>query len=147
MLMLASGGIKDDCIITKVKDDDFYVVFNGACKYTDLYHIHNIKDAEFKGKDVSIEYNEERSLVAVQGPKSQSLLETVLGFKQGHFNNVGFMEAIVNDPTVHFDGKPLILSRCGYTGEDGFEVSVINADIEKFVHKLLAVKENGLEVA
>jgi len=57
------------------------------------------------------------------------------------------MEAIVNDPKVHFDGKPVILSRCGYTGEDGFEVSVINEDIEKFVHKLLAVKENGLELA
>jgi len=39
MLMLATGGIKDDCIITKLKDDDFYVVFNGACKYTDLEHI------------------------------------------------------------------------------------------------------------
>jgi glycine cleavage system aminomethyltransferase T len=53
------------------------------------------------------------------------------------------MEAIVNDSKVHFDGKPLILSRCGYTGEDGFEVSVVNEDIEKFMHKLLAVKEDG----
>lgn len=70
-------------------------------------------------------------------------METVLGFKQGHFNNLGFMEAIVNDSKVQFDGKPLILSRCGYTGEDGFEVSVVNEDIEKFMHKLLAVKEDG----
>jgi len=65
MLMLSSGGIKDDCIITKLKDDDFYVVFNGACKYTDLDHIKNVKDTEFKGKDVSIEYKEDRSLLAI----------------------------------------------------------------------------------
>lgn len=65
MLMLESGGIKDDCIITKLKDDEFYVVFNGACKYTDLEHINQIKDSEFKGKDVSIDYNEERSLLAI----------------------------------------------------------------------------------
>jgi aminomethyltransferase len=80
MLMLPSGGIKDDCIITKLKDDDFYVVFNGACKYTDLEHINQVKDAEFKGKDVSIEYKEDRSLLAIQGPKSQGLLEKVLGY-------------------------------------------------------------------
>lgn len=147
MLMLASGGIKDDCIITKLKDDDFYVVFNGACKYTDLDHINAIKDAEFKGKDVSIEYNEDRSLVAVQGPKAQSLIESVLGFSKGHFNSLGFMECIANEPKVSFDGKPIILSRCGYTGEDGFEVSVVNEDMEKFVHKLLSVKENGEDVA
>ena len=84
--MLATGGIKDDCIITKLKDDDFYVVFNGACKYTDLEHINQVKAAEFKGKDVSIDYNEDRSLVAVQGPKAQHLMEKVLGFKTGHFN-------------------------------------------------------------
>lgn len=65
MLMLETGGIKDDCIITKLKDDEFYVVFNGACKYTDLEHINHIKDSEFKGKDVSIDYNEERSLLAI----------------------------------------------------------------------------------
>lgn len=80
MLMLENGGIKDDCIVTKLKDDDFYVVFNGACKYTDLEHINSVKSAEFAGKDVSIEYKEDRSLVAIQGPKSQHLIEKVLGF-------------------------------------------------------------------
>lgn len=57
------------------------------------------------------------------------------------------MECIANNSKYHFDGKPLIVSRCGYTGEDGFEVSVVNEDIEKFVNKLLAVKEDGSEVA
>lgn len=84
--MLETGGIKDDCIITKLQDDDFYVVFNGACKYTDLDHINAVKATEFKGKDISIEYNEERSLVAIQGPKSQTLVERALGLKPNSLN-------------------------------------------------------------
>ena len=39
LLMLESGGIKDDCIITKVAEDDFYVVLNAGCKHTDLDHM------------------------------------------------------------------------------------------------------------
>lgn len=75
------------------------------------------------------------------------MLEQVLGFSAGHFSKMGFMECIADNKSVSFDGKPLIVSRCGYTGEDGFEVSVVNADIEKFVHKLLSIKEGGAEIA
>ena len=60
--MLENGGIKDDCIITKLKEDDFYVVLNAGCKFTDLEHIYNHKHAEW---DISIEYSEDNSLVAI----------------------------------------------------------------------------------
>ena len=70
--MLENGGIADDCIITKLKEDDYYVVLNAGCKFTDLEHIKNHKPADW---DVSIEYSEDNSLVAVQGPKAQHLME------------------------------------------------------------------------
>ena len=76
LLMLETGGIKDDCIITKVSDNEFYVVLNAGCKETDLAHMDAHKTADM---DVGIEYSEENSLVAVQGPKSQMLMERYLG--------------------------------------------------------------------
>jgi len=54
LIMTEKGTIKDDCIITKVTEDEFYVVINAGCKVTDLQHFNKIKDAEFKGKDVNI---------------------------------------------------------------------------------------------
>lgn len=65
LLMLANGGIKDDCIITKLADDDFYVVLNAGCKHTDLAYIRGKLAEEFAGKDVNITYSEENSLIAV----------------------------------------------------------------------------------
>ena len=67
LLMLENGGIKDDCIITKSKEDDFYVVLNAGCKFTDMDHIKAHTPSDW---DVSMEYSEENSLVAVQGPKA-----------------------------------------------------------------------------
>ena len=67
LIMLETGGIKDDCIVTKVADDDFYVVLNAGCKETDLAHWDANKPADM---DVGINYSEANSLVAVQGPKS-----------------------------------------------------------------------------
>ena len=75
LLMLENGGIKDDCIITKMDEDDFYVVLNAGCKETDLEHIEKHRT----GMDVSIETSEENSLIAVQGPMSQYLMEKLLG--------------------------------------------------------------------
>ena len=46
LIMLESGGIKDDCIITKVADDEFYVVLNAGCKETDLAHWDAYKSAD-----------------------------------------------------------------------------------------------------
>ena len=75
LLMMEHGGIKDDCIITKLKEDHYYVVLNAACKITDLMHI----DKYTKDMSVEIDYNEKNALLAVQGPKAQSLVENVLG--------------------------------------------------------------------
>lgn len=65
LIMLESGGIKDDCIITKVSEDEFYVVLNAGCKETDLQHWYSNKPNDM---DVGIKYSEDNSLVAIQGP-------------------------------------------------------------------------------
>lgn len=70
LIMNEKGGINDDCIITKVKDDSFFVVINAGCKDKDLEYMRAIKSDKFKNKDVSIQYNEDNSLIAVQGPKA-----------------------------------------------------------------------------
>jgi len=129
--MLESGGIKDDCIVTKVADDDFYVVLNAGCKETDLAHWDAHKTADM---DVGIGYSEANSLVAIQGPKSQWLLERVLNLTPNALQSMPFMTANLEH---RFDGGNLIVSRCGYTGEDGFEVSVPNANAESFMEALL----------
>lgn len=67
LIMLENGGIKDDCIITKIAEDDYYVVLNAGCKETDLAHWNEHKPADM---DVGINYSEANSLVAIQGPKS-----------------------------------------------------------------------------
>jgi len=64
LLMNEQGGIKDDCIVTKVSDDHFYVVLNAGCKDKDMEHMNNYI-GDFK--DCSLEYHseDERSLIAI----------------------------------------------------------------------------------
>lgn len=57
--MTDKGTIKDDCIITKVNEEEFYVVINAGCKVTDLAHIDKLMKAEFVGKDISIEVKDD----------------------------------------------------------------------------------------
>jgi len=67
--MNETGGIKDDCIVTKVTDDHFYVVLNAGCKDKDMEHM---KKYIGNFKDCTMEYHseDERSLIAIQGPKA-----------------------------------------------------------------------------
>ncbi len=66
LVMSDQGTIKDDCIITKVSETEFYVVINAGCKHTDLAHFDEIMAREFKGKDVAYQiYDEVNSLIAI----------------------------------------------------------------------------------
>ena len=66
LIMNEKGGINDDCIITKVTDEHFFMVINAGCKDNDLAYMNAHRTgSEWRGKDVGIHYNEDNSLVAI----------------------------------------------------------------------------------
>ncbi|EGG20047.1 aminomethyltransferase [Cavenderia fasciculata] len=133
-----NGGIIDDTMITK-KADSLYVVVNAGCADKDIAHMNN-KIAEFRasGKDVAMELMGDSALVAVQGPETERIVSQVLG---RDLSKMEFMTQM--DMTL--DGIDLIVTRCGYTGEDGFEISVPNKHAEQFTRMLLDA-ESGVVV-
>ena len=117
MITNEEGNILDDTIVTNFGDHIFMVV-NGACKHSDMAHFDKYL-AKFDG-DVSYEYLDDRSLLALQGAKAEEVLSrhcdadlSGLDFMQGTKTTV----CGVDDCTV---------IRCGYTGEDGFEIGMPN---------------------
>lgn len=118
LIMNEKGGINDDCIITKVTDDHFFMVINAGCKDNDLKYMNqHLSSGEWNKKDIGIEYNEDNSLIAVQGPKAQQLVDSILGV---NLSGMDFMTS----QELKYKGETIRVSRCGYTGEDGFEISV-----------------------
>lgn len=125
----AKGGIIDDTVINKQSDDAFYVVSNAGCAAKDLVHI-RAHLAQFKG-DVKVDVLDQVSLVALQGPSAVKVVENLSGLDLTKF---AFMSA------RHIDiaGIPCYVSRCGYTGEDGFEISVTHEKVVALTEALLA---------
>ncbi|TYZ69239.1 hypothetical protein PybrP1_007428 [[Pythium] brassicae (nom. inval.)] len=129
LLTNARGGIIDDCVISKY-DDHFYVVVNAGNQDVDLAHMHRVLES-FQG-DVAIERLSDRALVALQGPGAAAVMAELapgvdlagLGFMSGRYTTLA-------------SGLDVILTRCGYTGEDGFEISVPSAAAEAFARGLV----------
>jgi aminomethyltransferase len=125
------GGIVDDLIITKITDTKFFIVLNAGCKEKDEAWIR-------KNLPVGISFTElsDRALIAIQGQKAEAVLQ---GFLQS-----GDLAAL---PYMHLQtynlksGEEVFISRTGYTGEDGFEVSIKNSAVEKFWLELSAKAE------
>ncbi len=130
------GGIVDDLIIYKTKEDEFLLVVNAANiqKDWDWIQSHNDVGAEL------IDASEQWSLLAIQGPKAakamQSLTDTDL-------ENIKFYTFEIGD----FAGCPnVIISATGYTGSGGFEIYVPNESAEKVWNAVLeAGSEDGIE--
>jgi aminomethyltransferase len=117
----AQGGIIDDTVINKESEDSFYVVSNAGCAEKDLKHIREqLELFRKKGGDANVEVLD-LSLVALQGPKAAAVIEELSGSNLKSFPFMSSMKAILG-------GIPVYLSRCGYTGEDGFEVLLIDSD-------------------
>ncbi|PDH19624.1 MAG: glycine cleavage system protein T [Pelagibacterales bacterium MED-G40] len=131
-LLNSEGGIIDDLIITR-RNNGFYIVLNAACKNNDIKHIS--KNLRENHKFYLCSTN---SLIAVQGPKSSEILDQkIKGVSKLKFMYGNFFE---------FEGEKLYVTRSGYTGEDGFEISVPNNKVENFIKYLIEnkVKPVGL---
>jgi len=129
------GGIIDDLMITRTGEDGrLYVVVNASRKDVDYAWL-----SEHLPKDVKLEPIEDHALVALQGPKAAA----VLARHCPQAASLSFMSG-ANDT---FDGIQCHVARLGYTGEDGFEISVAAQDARPLVETLLAdpdVKPIGL---
>lgn len=137
-LLTEDGGIIDDLMVTKFQDDDgqeeLFVVVNGACKEGDFAHI----EARLGG-EAELDLWPDRGLLALQGPQAAAALAAVIP----GMDDMTFMSA---RRTV-WEGEAVIVSRCGYTGEDGYEVSVAADATEALARRLLeqpAVEPVGL---
>eukprot|EP00587_Corethron_hystrix_P004747 CAMPEP_0113330730 /NCGR_PEP_ID=MMETSP0010_2-20120614/21900_1 /TAXON_ID=216773 ORGANISM="Corethron hystrix, Strain 308" /NCGR_SAMPLE_ID=MMETSP0010_2 /ASSEMBLY_ACC=CAM_ASM_000155 /LENGTH=413 /DNA_ID=CAMNT_0000193527 /DNA_START=112 /DNA_END=1354 /DNA_ORIENTATION=+ /assembly_acc=CAM_ASM_000155 len=136
-----NGGILDDTVITKY-EDYVYMVVNGATKHGDMAHFNKYLD-DFDG-DVTMEYLEDSmQLLALQGPGAATAIAKLLpdGFD---LVNMAFMSG--TETTL--DGiEGCRITRCGYTGEDGFEIAMPAESAVAIAQKLLsdpAVNPTGL---
>lgn len=108
VLMNEAGGIIDDLIVTRLNDTDALLVLNAGCKDKDIDWI-----TRYLPEDVTLEYLTARALLALQGPVAEAVLRDVLKID------------LADLPYMHMRvAGDLWISRLGYTGEDGFEVSV-----------------------
>ncbi len=136
LLLNAEGGIKDDLMISRPfgEDGGLFLVVNAACKTGDFAYLN-----EVIGDRGTLTEMPERALLALQGPSAAQVVID-LGFEVA---DMVFMDARV----IERNGVEFYLSRSGYTGEDGFEISVPEGDAEGFARELLAddrVKPIGL---
>ena len=104
------GGIIDDLMLTRTPDYLFAVV-NAACKEVDYAYLKQALGSEYQ-----VELLQDRALFALQGPKAATVMGTL---HQGSMT-LPFLNALETE----LDGIPCLVNRCGYTGEDGFEISI-----------------------
>ncbi|MCB1680843.1 MAG: glycine cleavage system aminomethyltransferase GcvT [Alphaproteobacteria bacterium] len=130
------GGIVDDLIITRLDEEKFFIVVNAGCKEKDIAWIKNHMPAS-----ITLDYLQDRSLIALQGPKAEAVLNELFGVDTSDMPYMFIM------PDVDILGEKVHISRLGYTGEDGFELSVPNDDALEVWNKLSghqALKPVGL---
>jgi aminomethyltransferase len=133
LLLDDDGGIVDDLMATR-RGEDFYVVVNGATKHGDIHYLETRLPP-----DVVVDHMKEQALLALQGPRAVEVLEAVVP----GVSELNFMEGRPFD----WGDQKLWISRSGYTGEDGFEISVPGHAAEALAETLAAneaVKPIGL---
>ncbi|UVO49803.1 glycine cleavage system aminomethyltransferase GcvT [Sphingomonas sp. SUN019] len=128
LLLDENGGILDDLMLTRQAEDRVYMVVNGATKYDDIGHM-----LDFLPDDITLNLMEDHALLALQGPKAVDVLARLIP----GVDALVFMQAAA----FAWAGHDLWISRSGYTGEDGFEISIPADAVEAFADALTAEPE------
>ena len=125
----SQGGIIDDLMISN-RGDHFFAVINASRKEIDFkYFKENIS------KEIDVELISTRSLIAIQGPKSEKILSSQIG----ELSSLNYLDV----KNFTYNGEILWVSRSGYTGQDGFEISIPNSLCEVFCKSIL--EQKGIE--
>ncbi|KAI0442138.1 glycine cleavage system T protein [Xylaria telfairii] len=136
LLWPRTGGIVDDTIITRLGPELFYVVTNAGCREKDLAYLKE-QLAAWKGPDLSHEVLNKRGLIALQGPLSEELLSEILqdpaetNLRELYFGQSRYAR-------IEGAAESVLISRGGYTGEDGFEISIAPDDTVLVTKMLLS---------
>ena len=126
MMLYPEGGVVDDLLVYKRGDDDYFLVINASNIDKDVDWI----NSHAEGYDVTIDNQSDMwAELAVQGPDSEQTLRDVLGIDGSALGFYTF--ETLNSP------DPLIVSRTGYTGEDGFEIYASADVIRRYWQKLI----------
>lgn len=125
VLLNDDGGVIDDLMVTRWDHSTLYLVVNAACKEKDFDYIE-----QTLGLETTLEPMPERALIALQGPKAVEVLSAIIPAAAA----LTFMTSFKTEYT----GETLFISRSGYTGEDGFEISIPDHAAVTFTEKLLA---------
>ena len=123
-----NGGVMDDLMVTNLGGNSLFLVVNAACKDSDFEHLqHNL------GSSCELELCDDLALLALQGPKAVK----VLSEHAPSIKEMAFMTA----KQTKIDEIDCLVTRSGYTGEDGFEISVSAKDAESLASLLIANDE------
>ena len=123
------GGIEDDLMVSRWPEG-VMVVVNAACKLADFAHM----QANMQG-DAKLTILDDLALIAIQGPTAKDVMARL-----GHdLTDMAFMQC----RALEIQGIPCQVSRSGYTGEDGFEISVSNAQAETLAKHLQADEDTA----
>lgn len=134
------GGIIDDTVVTKVSPTEVYLVVNAGCREKDLAHLNkHLAAYKAQGGEVEMVVHDDRALLALQGPEAAAVLQRHVGFDLSSFYFSNFKKADIA-------GSPCYITRTGYTGEDGFELSIPNDDALALARALVGEPEGRVRL-